>query len=157
MSRSTGRLCFPVSTLSYWSSDWHMGYSHTHSISSTYIKSSKKDYAKYIFYLCFLTKFMQCVFSRCFSPRELATDWINRSLYCLKIQFNLYHPRQRKYSKKVTNENTAMVTSLVTPGTAACAGHAEPYQVCWFFLCFFFLIWKVVQMLPNYLSLLFLK
>lgn len=30
-----------------------------------------------------------------------------------------------------------MVTSLVTPGTAACAGHAEPYQVCGFFLVFF--------------------
>lgn len=156
MSRSTGRLCFPVSTLSYWSSDWHMGYSHTHSISSTYIKSSKKDYAKYIFYLCFLTKFMQCVFSRCFSPRELATDWINRSLYCLKIQFNLYHPRQRKHSKKVTNENTAMVTSLVTQELQLVQVMLNLTKFVGF-LFVFFLIWKVVQMLPNYLSLLFLK
>lgn len=156
MSRSTGRLCFPVSTLSYWSSDWHMGYSHTHSISSTYIKSTKKDYAKYIFYLCFLTKFMQCVFSRCFSPRELATDWINRSLYCLKIQFNLYHPRQRKHSKKVTNENTAMVTSLVTQELQLVQVMLNLTKFV-VFLFVFFLIWKVVQMLPNYLSLLFLK
>lgn len=123
--------------------DWHMRYSHTHSTNSTYIKSipKKNADAKHIFYPCFSMKFIEYVFSRhfnfiyrehqdvsCLSPRELATDWINRSLYYLKIQFNLSHPRQKKHSKKVINENSAMLRSSVTPGTAAGVG-AEPYQV----------------------------
>lgn len=151
--------------------EWHMGYSHTQNTSSTCIKSTqkKKAVAKYIFYLCLSMQIIH-LFSRhfefiyrqhqdenCLSPRELATDWINRLLYCLKIQFNLSHPRQRKHSKKVTNENTSMVRSLVTPGTAACVGPAINW--CWtspgFF--FFFFLWKVVHMQTNCFSLLFLK